>query len=160
MHILDRAGGLRNGNAGVCQHLEDMLEGTEIPAFSSCHFPFYFTRGREVLFKVRAIENTCKSKPRKVATILLPSLPDKLLQGLEGTAGSGNLPNSNLQEQNGVQGSNTLVPHPGTSQLEHRREQSQCCHRRSRDMPGHISPSKKHLADGARVLTAELPASG
>lgn len=42
---------------------------------------------------------------RKVATILVPSFPDELLQGLEGTAGIGKLPNSNLQEQNGLQSS-------------------------------------------------------
>lgn len=35
-----------------------------------------------------------------------------------------------------------------------------CCCRRSRDVPGHISPSKKHVRDGARVLTAELFTSG
>lgn len=77
------------------------MEGAEIPAFSSCHSPFCFTRGRRVLFKVMAIENARKNKPRKVATILARSFPSELLQGLKGTAGIGKLPNSNLQDQNG-----------------------------------------------------------
>lgn len=38
------AGRLR---AGVCQQLENTIEKAEVPAFSSCHLPFCFTRGRD-----------------------------------------------------------------------------------------------------------------
>lgn len=143
-----------------------MIEGAEIPAFSSCRLPFCFTREREVLFKVMAIENACKNKPRKAATILVPSFPDELLQGLEGTAGIGKLPNSNLQEQKGLQGSKMEYGELAGPLSQHlpagawEGTESGCCCRRSTDAPGHISRSKKHLGDGARVLTAELYVRG
>lgn len=146
------AGGLRNGNAGICQHLENMIKTTEISAFSSCHLPFCFTRGREVLFKVMAIENTCKNKLRKVPVILVPSFSDELLlQGLEKTAGIRNCPNSNLKEQNGhkdVRWSTgySLITCPPISQLEHRREQSQGA---AAGGAG-ISQCKQHLRNRAR----------
>lgn len=119
-----------------------------------------------MLLKVMAIENTCKNKSRKVATILVPSFPDELLQGLEGTAGIGKLANSNLQEQNGLQESKMAYGELAGSLSQHlpagawEGTESGCCCRRSRDVPGHISPSKQHVRDGARVLTAELYTSG
>uniref|UniRef100_U3IM58 Leucine rich repeat containing 75B n=1 Tax=Anas platyrhynchos platyrhynchos TaxID=8840 RepID=U3IM58_ANAPP len=41
-----------------------------------------------------------------------------------------------------------------------RDQEFRCCCRRSRAVPEHVSPSKKHLGDGAGVLAAGLPHQG